>query len=194
MNKPIILLISAKAQHGKDTFAKFVKDRVEETEGKKVLIIKYGDILKNVCKMYYGWNGEKDEIGRTILQQVGTNLCRQNNPDVWVNCVIEIVKGLKTDFDYVCVPDTRFPNEIEAWERNTNFYTYTIRLERVDENGDLFDNGLTDEQKQHPSETALDNYYFNYVVENKNILDIEAACSLILEDIEKIEKKGVDCQ
>ena len=48
MNKPIILLISAKAQHGKDTFAtEFTKEAKNEM-GFRVLTIKYGDIL-NEC-------------------------------------------------------------------------------------------------------------------------------------------------
>lgn len=186
MNRPIVLLISAKAQHGKDTFATAFTDVAKEKY--KVLTIKYGDILKYVCKEYFGWSGQKDEIGRQILQQVGTNLCRNNNPDVWVNCVIEIVKGLQTEYDFVCIPDTRFPNEIEAWE-NTDFFTFTIRLNRENEDGTSFDNGLTEEQKAHPSETALDDYCFNYEICNKNIGDVGFAASQILNDILKIDKE-----
>ena len=188
MNKPIILLISAKAQHGKDTFAtEFTKEAKNEM-GFRVFTIKYGDILKYVCKEYFGWNGEKDATGRHILQQVGTNLCRNNNQNVWVNCVIEIVKGLKTEYDFVLIPDTRFPNEITAWE-NTDFFAFTIRLNRENEDGTPFDNGLTEEQKQHISETALDNYHFNYEICNKNIEDISFAAKAILSDILKIDKE-----
>ena len=189
MKKPIILLISAKAQHGKDTFASAFKKEAENKSGYKTLIIKYGDILKYVCKEYFNWNGETDEVGRQILQQVGTNLCRNNNPDVWVNCVIEIVKGLQTEYDFVCIPDVRFPNEITAWE-NTDFFTFTVRLTRVNEDGTPFDNGLTEEQKQHPSEVALDDYRFNYEIYNQNINDINAAAQAILDDILKIDKEN----
>ena len=189
MRKPIILLISAKAQHGKDTFASAFKEEAKNKSEYRTLIIKYGDILKYVCKEYFNWNGEKDEVGRQILQQVGTNLCRNNNSDVWVNCVIEIVKGLQTEYDFVCIPDVRFPNEITAWE-STDFFTFTVRLTRVNEDGILFDNGLTEEQKQHPSEIALDNYRFNYEIYNQNINDINAAAQVILEDILKIDKEN----
>ena len=69
MNKPMILLISAKAQHGKDTFAtEFTKEAKNEM-GFRVLTIKYGDILKYVCKEYFGWNGEKDETGRRFITE-----------------------------------------------------------------------------------------------------------------------------
>lgn len=189
MDKPIVLLISAKAQHGKDSFADAFMKEAGDKLGFRCLRIKYGDILKYVCKEYFGWDGNKDEVGRQILQQVGTNLCRNNNPEVWVNCVKEIVKGLKTEFDYVLVPDTRFPNEIEAWE-DTEFFTFTIRLNRKNEDGTDFDNGLTPEQKMHPSETELDNYSFNYIIENKSLEDVEFAAKEILEDLIRLDKEG----
>ncbi len=189
MNKPIVLLISAKAQHGKDSFADAFIKEAQDRLGFRCLRIKYGDILKYVCKEYFGWSGQKDEKGRQILQQVGTNLCRNNNPDVWVNCVIEVVKGLKTEYDFVCISDTRFPNEINAWEK-TDFFTYTIRLNRKNDDGSDFDNKLTDEQKAHPSETGLDDWKFNYYIENKNLEDIGFAAKQILDDILEIDKRS----
>lgn len=188
MNKPIVILISAKAQHGKDSFATAF-NKVASEKHYRILTIHYGDILKYVCKQYFGWDGNKDEKGRTILQRVGTELARFNHPDVWVNCVIEIVKGLKTEYDFILVPDTRFPNEIECWEK-TDFFTFSVRLNRKNEDGTDFDNGLTPEQKNHFSEISLDNYAFNYVIENKNLQDIEGAAQAILEDILKYDKEG----
>ena len=189
MNKPIILLISAKAQHGKDTFADAFIKEAQGVCGYRCLRIKYGDILKYVCKEYFGWNGEKDEVGRQMLQQVGTNLCRNNNPNIWLNCVKEIVKGLQTEYDFVLIPDCRFPNELD-WQ-DTDFFTFTIRLNRKNEDGSDFDNGLTPEQKAHSSETALDEYHFNYEIENKNLEDVAFAAEEILNDILKLDKEGV---
>ena len=184
MNKPIIITVSAKARHGKDTFADAFK-KVAEEQKYRVLTIHYADILKYVCKEYFRWDGKKDEVGRHILQYVGTDLCRKNHPDVWVNCVIELVKGLQTEYEFVIIPDTRFPNEINAWE-NTDFFNFTIRINRVNEDGTEFDNGLTPEAKSHLSEIALDDYGFNYTVENKDIGDLEVAAQAILEDILKL--------
>ena len=51
-----------------------------------------------------------------------------------------------------------------------NFDCITIRIIRPN-----FDNGLTDEQKNHPSETALDDYPMEYELINygdlKNLLE-----------------------
>ena len=124
-----------------------------------------------------------------LLQKLGTELGRKNNPEVWINCVKEIVKGLQTEYDFVLIQDCRFPNELD-WQ-DTDFFTFTIRLNRKNEDGSDFDNGLTPEQKVHSSETALDKYHFNYEIENKNLEDVAFAAEQILNDILKLDKEGV---
>ena len=141
-----------------------------------------------VATTYYGWDGEKDKKGRELLQKLGTDLGCTNNPNVWVNCVKEIVKALQTEYDFVLIPDVRFPNEMD-WS-DTLFFTFTIRVNRQNEDGTPYINHLTEEQKQHPSEVALDGYRFNYEIYNQNINDINAAAQIILDDILKIDKEN----
>jgi len=152
-----VIVISAKAQHGKDTTAEMFKEIAESCD-KKVLICHYADYLKYICKEWFGWNGEKDDAGRTILQKVGTDLARNNHPDIWANVIIESLKAFGEEYDYVLIPDCRFPNEIELMK--ANFDTTSLRVTRVD-----FESSLTDEQKNHPSETSLDNYKFDNSIE-----------------------------
>ena len=57
------------------------------------------------------------------------------------------------------IPDVRFPNEID--KMCDNFNCITVRVIRPD-----FDNGLTDEQKNHPSEIALKDYPMEYELIN----------------------------
>lgn len=180
---PKIILISGKARSGKDTFAMYFSAEAK-MHGKRVLTIKYGDILKFICKEYFDWDGIKDEKGRTLLQQIGTDLCRENNPDIWVNCVIEIVKGLQNQYDYVLIPDTRFPNEIIKWWE-TEFDSVAIRINRVNKDNTEYDNGLSEEQKNHPSETSLDEWLFEYQVKNRNILDLQIATQEIFKKTEE---------
>lgn len=178
-----VVLISGKAQHGKDTFADFFR-MVAERNSKKCLTIRYGDMLKFVAKQYYNWNGEKDLAGRTLLQFLGTNIVRQNNENAWANCVMEIVMGLKTEFDYVLIPDVRFENEIECW-KDINIPSISVRINRYDNNLEPFDNKLSKEQKEHISETALDNYNkFDYVVENITETDLQAEANVIYKKLE----------
>lgn len=55
-----IVCISGKAQHGKDTTAKLLEE-ILEAQGNRVLIAHYGDLVKYVCKTFFGWDGKKDE-------------------------------------------------------------------------------------------------------------------------------------
>ena len=70
-----VVCISGKAQHGKDTTAGMMKT-VLESMGHTVLIAHYGDLVKYVCRTFFGWNGEKDAYGRSLLQKVGTDIVR----------------------------------------------------------------------------------------------------------------------
>ena len=110
-----IVCISGKAQHGKDTTAKLLEE-ILEAQGNRVLIAHYGDLVKYVCKTFFGWDGKKDEKGRTLLQRVGTDKIRAVSPDYWVDFIVSILDIFCDEWDYVLIPDTRFPNEYEIYE------------------------------------------------------------------------------
>lgn len=144
-----VIVISGKAQNGKDTTAGFLKEALE-ADGNSVLIAHYGDLVKYVCKMYFGWNGEKDEYGRSLLQYVGTDVIRAQNENYWVQFVGNILTFFNREWDYVLIPDCRFPNEVNHM-KELGFDITHIRVIR-----DGFISPLTEEQQKHPSETALD--------------------------------------
>lgn len=158
-----IVCISAKAQHGKDTAAGIIKEYLESL-GKKVLITHYADLVKFVCTNYFGWDGKKDEKGRTLLQYIGTDKVGAKDPAYWVNFIVSILKIFDDEWDYVLIPDCRYP--VEVTRMTENFDTTTIRVERPN-----FDNGLTLKQKGHPSEVSMDDYNFDAVVYNDAGLD-----------------------
>ena len=160
MNNPKILTISAKAQHGKDFTATILKELFEDM-GKNVLIMHYADYLKYICKTVYNWDGNKDEKGRSILQYVGTDKARKNNPNTWVNVINETLLAIGEDFDIVIIPDTRFPNEINKM-KEYGWDVISIHCKRL-----MFENTLTKEQRMHESETALDNFEFDINLEFK---------------------------
>lgn len=153
------ILCSGRARHGKDTSAEIIKDNLE-ARGYKVLITHYADLLKFICKNFFGWNGEKDEAGRTLLQQIGTNCIREQDPDYWVDFVANLIRMFPDRYDFVIIPDTRFPNEIDRIA-DAGFPTTHVRIIRTD-----FESQLTEEQKNHPSETALDNTAPDFVIKN----------------------------
>ena len=158
-----VILISAKAQHGKDTSALILKN-IYESRNKRVLIAHFADLLKYVCRTFFDWNGEKDDYGRSLLQQVGTDIVCAKQPDFWVDFIINILKLFNNTWDVVIIPDCRFANEVAKIK--ANFDTTVIRIVRPG-----FNNGLSDKQKQHPSETALDDFNFDHIVYNTGSIE-----------------------
>lgn len=144
-----VITISGKAQHGKDTTAAFLRADLER-HGNRVLVAHYGDLLKFICRSFFNWNGEKDKYGRQLLQYVGTDVIRAQKPNYWVDFLSDILRLFPDEWDFVLIPDARFPNEIERL-RECGLTVTHIRVERPG-----FQSPLTEEQQSHPSETALD--------------------------------------
>ena len=158
-----VICISAKARHGKDTAAEIMKEYLE-MQGKKVLITHFADLLKYLCKSLFGWDGNKDERGRTLLQYIGTDVVGKKNPAYWAEFIAGVLYMFEGEWDYVLIPDCRYPVEIATMERT--FDTIIVRVERPN-----FDNGLTEAQKNHPSEVDMDNYPFDYKIFNDGTLE-----------------------
>ena len=158
-----ICCISAKAQHGKDTAAKLIKENLEQ-KGKRVLITHFADLLKFICVKFFGWNEVKDEAGRTLLQYIGTDVVGAKNPAYWAEFILSILNMFEDTWDYVLIPDCRYPIEVETMKKQ--FETIVLRVERPG-----FDNGLTEAQKKHASEVKMDDYKFDTVLLNDGSLE-----------------------
>jgi hypothetical protein len=156
-----IINISGFARHGKDTTAELIKESLE-SKGKRVLITHYAGLLKFMCSEFLGWDGKKDETGRTLLQYVGTDVVRAKDPDYWVNFIADMLEFLGNvgKWDYVLIPDCRFPNENERLKERG----FDVKLMRVVR--DNFNNGLSDGQQTHESETALNLIKPDYTIFN----------------------------
>lgn len=159
-----IFLLSGFAQAGKDSTANFLKQKLSG----KTLIIHNADALKFIAKEYLGWNGEKDEKSRTMLQLLGTEntKIKLNKPFFWVEKVCDVIEILQNDFDYFCVPDTRFISEIRYPQARFPNMVTTVRVHRLN-----FDNGLTLEQKNHISERELVDFEHDYDIYSESGLD-----------------------
>lgn len=171
-----IIAISGHAQNGKDTTAAMLGKKLED-DGEKVLIAHYGDLVKYICRTFFGWDGKKDEQGRHILQYVGTDVVRKQMPDFWVDFIISILNLFKGEWDYVLIPDSRFPNEIDKL-RDSGFQVEHLRVVRPN-----FVSPLTREQQMHPSETALDNVVPDYYIMNTGTLkDLDAVINTYMKE------------
>ena len=140
---------------------------------------------------------------RLLLQLLGTE-CGRNiiHPNIWVNALMSeykespqnILKGegyqLGDVYPNWIITDCRFPNELEAVKKEGGI---TIRVNRTYSTQKIYIqgeecNGISREdfekvRLQHPSETALDNAEFDYVIDNnKDIL-------FLISEVRKILKK-----
>jgi hypothetical protein len=157
-----VVLISGKAEAGKDSTASILKDRLTK-KGFKVARLAYGDYVKDTARVLWDWDGEKDKAGRELLQWWGTEYVRAKFPDFWVGTVVRLAQVIKDDIDFLLVPDVRFPNEIAPW--NTFRFDYiTVRVKRPGHK-----NRLTAKQRKHISETALDEWIFDVVLSAKDM-------------------------
>lgn len=168
-----IILISGKAEAGKTTTAQYLKDIVNYAENGEcdAAIVPYGQYVKDTAKMLFGWDGVKDEAGRQLLQTWGTDIVRHNDHNFWVDTVQRLAFVCRDMYDYFIIDDARFPNEIDSWKNRVFNLPWdeviTIRVERPG-----WENSLTEEQRQHPSETSLDDYNFDITISATNIKEL----------------------
>ena len=172
MGKPHFICISGKARSGKDTSAKLLKSCLDD-KGYSTIIVHYADLLKFMCKTYFGWDGKKDDAGRSLLQHIGTDRVRRDNPNYWVDFVIQTVLMFEEKWDFVIVADARFENEIER-VKEAGFGVTHVRVVRPE-----FDSDLSDEQKSHVSETAMNDVKPDRWIFNNDMSGLE-------EDVKKL--------
>lgn len=172
-----VICISGKAGAGKDTYAGYLAEELR-SDGYKVLVVHYADLLKFVCKQFFDWDGSKDEHGRWLLQYVGTNVVREQNKDFWAQtlmCLLDYLEDF-AQWDFVIIPDTRFQNEIDI-VKEFCFPMLHIRVERPGMGANL-----TEAQRNHPSEVGLDNAVYDLIIENDGDLEslMESAITTIV--------------
>lgn len=176
-----VVTISGYAEAGKDTVANKLKTRLEK-KGYRVVITHYADMLKYICTQYFGWDGKKDEKGRELLQHLGTDIVRAKDPNFWVDMMVKILDMFKDEWDFVLIPDCRFPNEADVMKKV--FDGKAVRVVRPEHQ-----NRLTTEQRNHPSETAMNNYKFDYLVVNTSWESLDNEIYMLTRWVLNYDKK-----
>lgn len=118
-----------------------------------------------------------------LLQWWGSEFRRTQDPDYWVR---KLFASIPNNLDVVMITDVRFPNEAEAITQRDG---YTVNVQRLREDGSQYYSD--DRPSDHPSETALDNYNWNFYLKIPNghqALLAEQAVTLA-EYLRGLEKK-----
>lgn len=150
----IIIALSGYAGCGKDTAYQLIKDRYNARR------FAFADALKKIAR-YLTWDGNKDENGRRFLQNLG-NIAREYNKNVWADLVVNDIEIWSNDISLAVITDFRFPNEVNVLKKRFS-KVYTIRIL-----GKAYDLG---KNSRDISEHSLDNYKFDYYIDNSGTLD-----------------------
>lgn len=173
--------------HGfrRDSFAASLKDAVAHVFGWD------RQLLEGRSNESREWREQPDEwwsnrlklpiTPRWVLQQWGTNLCRQHfHDDIWIASLENKLRKIK---DNVVITDVRFPNEIEAIKAVNG---KVIRIKRgpdpewVEYAASINLNEIDDTEVAlkklksyniHPSEWAWAGFKFDYLIENESTID-----------------------
>ena len=179
--KATIYLISGKARHGKDTFSGFLKSAYE-ADGKKVIVTQFSKYIKYYAREMTGWNLTEEDKPRSLLQTLGTNIIREKlgMEDLFVKRMIDDIKIFSCFYDAIIISDVRLKIEMDKL-REAYPDMIGVNIFRPD-----FDNGLTEEQKQHRTEIDLDDYdKFDLRIVNTTLEKLEEDAKKLYTKIEK---------
>ena len=177
-----IITISGGARHGKDTTGDLIRRELVGMK-KRVVVLAFADYLKFIAGKYFGYKGDahKDEPGqRELLQRLGSEVGRKYNEDVWVDVVKIFLDAFKDEFDVAIVTDARFSNECNMLKGTYN----VINLKVIRRN---FDNQLGD-KKYHVSETALNFFEFDHVIDSDNLDELEKKVGMFVKKFVEMDK------
>lgn len=157
---PKIYILTGKAQSGKNEATKIIK-KCYEHKNKKTIEIAYASYLKQYIKNITNWDGNEETKPRELLQQIGVELIKnQIKENMLIERIVDDIKVYSYFFDVIILSDARFKEEIETIKNKFNNVTVIKIIGK--------ENKLTELQKNHITETALDNYdKYDYIIENK---------------------------
>lgn len=173
---PKIFIVSGKARSGKDLVSDLICNYYKDKKCKK---LSYAYYLKQYVKDITGWNGSEEDKPRDILQQIGIELIKEKISETFlIDRIIEDIKIYSYFYDIIVITDARLVNEIDLPKKNFN-NIITIRVNKKS------DNGLTNIQKNHITETDLDNYNnFDYILDNnKNYEELVDNLNKVLKEV-----------
>ena len=175
---PKIFLIAGKARHGKDSIANFMEAHYKD---KKVIRLQYSHYIKEYAKRISNWDGREETKPRELLQQLGTELIREQiDKMLFVRRMCEDIKVYSYFFDIVIISDVRLEPEITVIQETFPNAT-VIHVERPN-----LVSELTNSQLQHRTEIGLDDFtnYDYHIVNDGTLEDLEQKVKKMIEEVE----------
>lgn len=175
---PKIYVLSGKAKSGKN----YVGEMIEKNSSNPISI-SYAYYLKDYTKRILNWDGSEETKPREFLQQLGIELIQKEiSKMMLIDRVKQDIEVFSYFYDTIIITDARLKEEVEMPKKYFSNVT-TIRIIRTD-----YEDGLTELQKKHVTETGLDTYTnFDYTIENHNddVLK-EEVLRILKEDVHEV--------
>lgn len=189
----IVIGLSGKARSGKGSVVQLASILLQKGDDEsEVRQVSFATSLKLIAKSR-GWDGQKNDAGRTFLQNLGMEM-REIDSLFWVKqavAKVEAIRVVNLDTKIVFIPDCRYLNEVEYLKNNLGAEIWRVErfVEREENPGRRsYDNGLTPEQKAHPSETELDKYpYFDVYLRAG---DLGELFDQVMEQLDRLQREG----
>lgn len=179
--KPHIVLVTGKARHGKDTICNMIDFYLSQEASIPTYRTAFADKVKEIAREKYDWDGCKNDTGRNLLQLVGDGYRHLYGEDFWIK---QVNNKINPDVEkVVIISDTRYMNEAH-WFNNHGYNQTVIKVTRLDEDGEEYTEGMTEEQREHPSESEIDDIIPNIeVINDGSIEDLQKSANRIGEYI-----------
>lgn len=176
-----IFVISGKAETGKNKVAALLKE-IYKDRNKKTVNIAYASYLKEYAKNILNWDGNENTKPRDFLQYIGIEIIKKQIDDkMLIRRMIEDIQVYSNYFDVITISDARFKEEIEDIKKNFNDVVTIHILAK--------ENSLTESQKNHITEIALDGYQnYDYEITNHGTIDdLRKSLKQIINEVDKNE-------
>ena len=181
MKNSYVLGICGHAGAGKDMVADYLCSKF------RFLRIALADPIKDIAHEFFGvprehlFGATKPEKVRRLLQQLGTDVGRAYDPDIWINFLCDRMAAGTVPL--YLVTDIRFPDEAEALVKRFNADLILIRRPNNPNNGK--------EMMLHVSETAVDK--IGYDLFRTTFINLEGRQEEMLKEIALNVEEWVRC-
>ncbi len=185
MSAEAIIGLSGKSRAGKDSTVEIARRLL----GERVRRVAFADALRAEARNpppgyeQYRWDGMVPYTpeGRTALQNYGSRR-RDENPNYWIQKAVDTIRAGPELIWFIT--DVRYKNEAAAIHAIGG---EVWRIVRTNPDGSIFDNGMSESQRAHPSETELDSYkYFDATVTAYSLESLEAALVPLLNKLQVV--------
>lgn len=171
-----IFVIGGEARSGKTIFGKYLREELKKY-GYKPCVMHISGPLYSYARDYFDWDEREDEKPREFLQKMGIEIIKEKLHKNYflIDRLCEDIEILSNFFDAFIITDARLIMEFREFKRRYDDVV-TIHLSR-----DEFDNGLSNEEKSHITETELMLFHeFDYEIKNKSLIELEKEASNII--------------